>query len=723
MYNKLVIEKIKEKALQNEVPIIKDGGLLYMLNLIKNNHFKEILELGTAVGYSAINIAKLAKDIHVDTLEKNEDMYNQAIANIHDEGLDEQITCYLTPIEDFDTKKKYDFIFIDAAKAQYGKYLEQFIDNLKEDGIILFDNMIFHGMIYNIDSIHNRGTRSLVKKILMFRKNVANDERFDIIFEDEVGDGLLILRRRKKVDNIQAALLGFVEAAKDYLDKHVDEKIEGLDSFGISNLEKLILEENNKDTLNSDMVKQGKLAFEDYLKEKINPNKRNIIDELGEIFDVDFFDDNEVKNVVEDKKEYEDDLENIFFGIDDDNEILKAISEATKNSNEEINVPSYNGVPDGLDDIYKDVIEHEDEQNIEETLSFGNLFEPLEEKKEEKINIFEEVQEYRPFVLNPGILMDDVKVEDEEEEKEEVLSDGNTISPSETLLEILDKDMPIVETIVDQEQEPIEEAAPSYHFLPNPCFDVEEKKEEKNVVDESKEIVTKTEIEKASVQEAIKEEEKEEPYIFTIIENPGLDVIFKDDVATKSKKDIYEEIQNLRLDKEETTENKEEIEEVKEEIKEKKEETIEDKKDLYMDSLLQDLDEHFKMERPLETVNSKERIYDTISNLSPFLSRVFIKSAYDLKEEIANTYKPNESIILLHRIFFREVEYLRRFAEIMLNHDYQINVDEKQMIVDTFKNYVNEDGLILNEIFSIANQAKLLCGDYEGYRILTKEDF
>ena len=59
----------------------------------------------------------------------------------------------------------------------------------------------------------------------------------------------------------------------------------------------------------------------------------------------------------------------------------------------------------------------------------------------------------------------------------------------------------------------------------------------------------------------------------------------------------------------------------------------------------------------------------------------------------------------------------------MLNHDYQINVDEKQMIVDTFKNYVNEDGLILNEIFSIANQAKLLCGDYECYRILTKEDF
>ena len=63
------------------------------------------------------------------------------------------------------------------------------------------------------------------------------------------------------------------------------------------------------------------------------------------------------------------------------------------------------------------------------------------------------------------------------------------------------------------------------------------------------------------------------------------------------------------------------------------------------------------------------------------------------------------------------------FCEIMLSHDYQINADEKKMIVDTFKMHINEDGLILNDIFSVANQARLLCGDYEGYRVLTKEDF
>lgn len=710
MYNKLVIEEIKKKALHDEVPIIKDGGLLYMLDLIKTNKCKKILELGTAVGYSAINIAKLDREIHIDTLEKNEEMYKQAIKNIHDCGLGKQISCYLTAIEDFKTEEKYDFIFIDAAKAQYGKYLEQFIDNLKEDGLVLFDNMIFHGMIYDVDRIKNRSTRSLVKKILMFRKSMENDKRFDIIFEDEVGDGLLILRRRKTVDNMQAALLGFVEAAKDYLNNHLDEKIEGLDSFSISNLEKSILEENNKETIDMEKVKQGRLVFENYLKEKINPNKRNIIDELGEIFDVDFFDDEEIKNVVEDKKEYEDDLENIFFGIDDDNEILKAISEATKNSNEEIKLPSYNGVPDGLDDIYKDVIDHEDVQTMEEIFSLDNLFEIKEEEKEEKINVFEEVQEFRPFVLNPGVFMNDPVIEEKEEEKEN-LSDGNIESPSDTLLEILDKDMPIVETVQDEEEVETEEE-PSYHFFPNPCFDVEDK-ESKNIVEKSEDIVKKAVSQ--TVEPIAKEEtpQKEEPYVFTIIENPGLDVIFKDDVAAKTKKDVYEKIQNLRLNEEEV------VEEKPEPVKDR----AEDNKEYYMDSLLRDLDERLKAERPLEVVNSKERIYDTISNLYPFLSRVFIKSAYDLKEEIANTYKTNEPIILLHRIFFREVDYLRRFSEIMLSHDYQINVDEKQMIVDTFKNYINEDGLILNEIFSIANQAKLLCGDYEGYRILTKEDF
>ena len=77
-----MIEELKKQALQEGVPIIKDEGLAFLLNLIKERQCKNILELGTAVGYSSMMMAKLDNDIHIDTIEKNMDMYNQAVLNI-----------------------------------------------------------------------------------------------------------------------------------------------------------------------------------------------------------------------------------------------------------------------------------------------------------------------------------------------------------------------------------------------------------------------------------------------------------------------------------------------------------------------------------------------------------------------------------------------------------------------------------------------------------------
>ena len=192
-----MIEDIKEKALDEKVPIIKDDGLLFILNLIKERNIKDILELGTAVAYSSISMARIYKDIFVDTIEKNEDMYKKAIENINNEGFNSQIKVHFMPIEDFETTKKYDLIFVDAAKAQYKKYTEQFFDNLKDDGVFVYDNMIFHGMIYDITNIKNRNTRSLVKKLLNFRDFMLKDEHFDIMFHDDVGDGILVASKSK----------------------------------------------------------------------------------------------------------------------------------------------------------------------------------------------------------------------------------------------------------------------------------------------------------------------------------------------------------------------------------------------------------------------------------------------------------------------------------------------------------------------------------------------
>ena len=193
-----MIEEVKSKALKEGVPIIKDEGLAFLLDFVKENKFKVILELGTAVGYSAMQMAKLDKDIHIDTIERVQDMYDQAISNIKEANLDKQIKVHFMSIEEYSTDKMYDFIFVDAAKAQYGKYMEKFLPNLKPDGKMLFDNMIFHGLIYKPDEIESKNLRNLVKKIIKFRESIQNDERFDIIVRDDIGDGIFILSRRHK---------------------------------------------------------------------------------------------------------------------------------------------------------------------------------------------------------------------------------------------------------------------------------------------------------------------------------------------------------------------------------------------------------------------------------------------------------------------------------------------------------------------------------------------
>ena len=128
-----MIEEIKTKALKEGVPIIKDEGLAFLLNYIEEHGCRQILELGAAVAYSAIQMARLSKDIHIDTIEKDEEMYTQAIANIKEAKLEDQIDVWFMPIEEFKSDRIYDLIFVDAAKAQYGRYTEQFLDNLKQD--------------------------------------------------------------------------------------------------------------------------------------------------------------------------------------------------------------------------------------------------------------------------------------------------------------------------------------------------------------------------------------------------------------------------------------------------------------------------------------------------------------------------------------------------------------------------------------------------------------
>ncbi len=135
--------------------------------------------------------------------------------------------------------------------------------------------------------------------------------------------------------------------------------------------------------------------------------------------------------------------------------------------------------------------------------------------------------------------------------------------------------------------------------------------------------------------------------------------------------------------------------------------------DDYLEALANELKECLEE----DTLTIQDDVYTSINELYPYLDMNFIRSVYDCKEDIANAYPLGEDVVLLHRISFVVLDELRQFVEIVLDYNYRVNVDEDKMIVDVIKDFNNEDGKILANIFDIANQAQVLNGKYEGYRV------
>lgn len=193
---KTLIE-IHDEARKEHVPIMLDDGMAFLLNYIrKHGGVRDILEVGTAVGFSAINMAKIRWDNTIDTLEINPKMYEKAIQNIKNEKLDDRIHVHLIDGAAFETNKIYDLIFIDAAKSQYRRYLEHFMKNSRIGTVFIFDNLNFHGIVDNEELSSNRSTIQMVHKIKKFREHLLNDDRF-ITSYYEVGDGIAVSVRKK----------------------------------------------------------------------------------------------------------------------------------------------------------------------------------------------------------------------------------------------------------------------------------------------------------------------------------------------------------------------------------------------------------------------------------------------------------------------------------------------------------------------------------------------
>lgn len=192
--NKQEVENIKQKALDEHIPIIMDDTLNVIAKYLKEIKPKKILEIGTAVGYSAICFSEfLEKDGKIDTIEREKERVNEANENIKKAGVEEKIHIYEgDAVEILPTlNEKYNVVFIDAAKGKYPFFLKEALRMIEPNGIIFADNILYKGYVMSDYNKHKQ--RTAVRNLREYIKEVSEnpDLETEIL---EVGDGLAISR-------------------------------------------------------------------------------------------------------------------------------------------------------------------------------------------------------------------------------------------------------------------------------------------------------------------------------------------------------------------------------------------------------------------------------------------------------------------------------------------------------------------------------------------------
>ena len=190
--NKEELEKIKQKALEEHIPIIMDDTLEVIEKYLEKEPPKKILEIGAAVGYSAMCFSEfLAEGGSIDTIEREEERIAEAKENFKKVGVQDVITLYEgDAVEILPTlKDKYDMVFIDAAKGKYPFFLNQALHKLNPQGIIFADNILYKGYVMSDYNKHKQ--RTAVRNLREYIKEVTENENLDTEIL-EVGDGLAV---------------------------------------------------------------------------------------------------------------------------------------------------------------------------------------------------------------------------------------------------------------------------------------------------------------------------------------------------------------------------------------------------------------------------------------------------------------------------------------------------------------------------------------------------
>ena len=190
--NKQELEKIKQKAIEEHIPIIMDDTLEVIDKILKEIKPTRILEIGTAVGYSAMCFSEyLHPNGKIDTIERDAERVEEAKLNIENVGVKDKINIYegdaveILPTLD----EKYDVVFIDAAKGKYPFFLKEALRMIKSNGVILADNILYKGYVMSDYNKHKQ--RTAVRNLREYIKEVSENPNIETEILD-VGDGLAI---------------------------------------------------------------------------------------------------------------------------------------------------------------------------------------------------------------------------------------------------------------------------------------------------------------------------------------------------------------------------------------------------------------------------------------------------------------------------------------------------------------------------------------------------
>lgn len=199
LQHSLLVE-MEHIAARENVPIIERASIQFIYQLLTvKGRVQRVLEIGTAIGYSTIWFAEAAQSAIIDTIERDPLRAKQAKAYIAQAGHSERIHIHEADATTYAQRlatEKYDVIFIDAAKGQYKLFFEEYAPLLQEDGVIITDNVFFHGEVVN-PHIEQKRIRSLVHKIKAYNTWLTQHEDYRTSFVP-IGDGLAISVKRRE---------------------------------------------------------------------------------------------------------------------------------------------------------------------------------------------------------------------------------------------------------------------------------------------------------------------------------------------------------------------------------------------------------------------------------------------------------------------------------------------------------------------------------------------